>query len=87
MADKLKMSQKKFMLILIPILAILLGTVIAVTAVMNWAKVTMDSFFGKGQQHIIDLEGTEDWTPTTTAPPITTARRRPKPPLPRPRSR
>lgn len=33
MADKLKMSQKKFMLILIPILAILLGTVIAVTAV------------------------------------------------------
>ena len=61
MADKLKMSQKKFMLILIPILAILLGTVIAVTAVMNWAKVTMDSFFGKGQQHIIDLEGTEDW--------------------------
>lgn len=61
MEKKKKMSQKVFMIILIPIIAVLLGTIIAVTAVMNWASVTMDSFFGKGVQHIIDLEGTEEW--------------------------
>lgn len=61
MEGKQKMSQKLFMLIMIPVLVILLGTVIAVTAVMNYFKVTMDVYLGRGELHLVPLEGTENW--------------------------
>lgn len=56
-----KMSNKTFLCIWVPILAILLATIIAVTCVMNAYSVTLDNFLGRGERHVTNVEGTETW--------------------------
>lgn len=58
---RLKMSNRTFLCIWIPILAILLATIIAVTCVMNAYSITLDNFFGRGERHVDNVEGTENW--------------------------
>ncbi len=59
--DKLKMSNKRFLIIMVPILVVLLAAIIVVTAVMNFFAPLMDAFLGKGTRHIMEVEGTSDW--------------------------
>lgn len=59
--NKLKMSNKRFAAIMIPILAIFLVLVIGVTVAMNLFSNNMNMFFGRGTQHIVALENTADW--------------------------
>lgn len=59
--EKKKMSLRKYLIIWLPILAILLALVIAVTAIMNFFAGTMDTYLGKGERLTTEVEGTEDW--------------------------
>ena len=45
--DKLKMSNKRFLIIMVPILVVLLAAIIVVTAVMNFFAPLMDAFWVK----------------------------------------
>lgn len=58
---KKRMSERQFLLFLIPPLAILLGTVIALTAVMEHYSYSMDIFFGRGERKIVQSGDTDDW--------------------------
>ncbi len=49
------------MLIVLPAALLVLGTATAVTSVMNYYASTMDMFFGKGEEVLTPLSGTEDW--------------------------
>ena len=59
--DKLKMSNKRFMVIMIPIIVFLVAAMITVTCVMNYFGLVMDKVFGQGARHIVNVEGTETW--------------------------
>lgn len=59
--DKLRMSNKRFIAILAPIIVVLLALLIGVTVAMNFFAPTMDTFLGKGARHVINPEGTEKW--------------------------
>ncbi len=59
--DKLKMSNKRFMAIMIPVIVFLVAAMIAVTCVMNAYKYVLDTYLGIGARHTILAEGTEDW--------------------------
>lgn len=56
-----KMSQNKFLLILIPFMALLLGLIIAVTAVMNYFAESLDTYLGRGKRYVTNIQGTENW--------------------------
>ena len=58
---KLKMSNKRFLIIVVPVLAVLLALIIAATAVMTHFAPLMDGTFGKGTRHVLEAEGTENW--------------------------
>lgn len=60
-STKRKMSMKRFLAIMIPLLVLLTGVIIAVTAVMNYWKVVMNQVFGYPEIIVKDLEGTENW--------------------------
>lgn len=59
--DKLRMSNKRFIAILSPIIVFLLAAIITVTCVMNFYGIVMDKVFGQGTRHVINVEGTESW--------------------------
>ena len=59
--DKLRMSNKRFMAILIPVLVILLVLVIGVTVAMNLFSATMNMYLGRGERQVINPEGVESW--------------------------
>ncbi len=61
MEKKLKMSNKHFKLILIPVMAIILAMSVAATAVMNYFSVSMDVYLGKGERHVENVESAEAW--------------------------
>lgn len=58
---KKKMGMKKFLLVLVPFMVLLLGVIIAVTAVMNYHHRIMDNILGQAPIRITPMEGTEDW--------------------------
>ena len=58
---KLKMSNKRFLIIMVPVLVVLLAAIIAATAVMTYYAPLMDGTFGKGKRNVLEAEGTEDW--------------------------
>ena len=58
---KQKMSLKKFLLILIPLMVFLLGAVISITAVMNYFRPVMDNQFGRPPIHVTQKEESKDW--------------------------
>lgn len=59
--NKKRMSHKLFLLILIPLMILLLGLIIAVTAVMNYYEVVMNEYLGRPDIIVKPMEGTEDW--------------------------
>lgn len=59
--DKLRMSNRKFLAVWIPILVVLFATVLVVTIVMNFWSGVMDTYLGRGTRVTVDLEGTENW--------------------------
>ena len=59
--DKLRMSNKRFMAIMIPVGVFLLALIIVAVCVMNSFAPVMDAFFGRGKRHIANVEGTENW--------------------------
>ncbi len=58
---KLKMSNKKFMCIWIPIISVLLCLVIVATVVMNYFSTSMNTYLGTGERQVELPEGAEDW--------------------------
>lgn len=61
MSNKLRMRQGKFMAIWIPVAALLFILCLVVTIVLNTIPKTMDMNFGKGQRHVDNVKGTENW--------------------------
>ncbi len=59
--EHLKMSNRRFRAIMIPILCVVLVLAIIVTVVMNMLGSTMDQFTGRGDRVVTTPEGTEDW--------------------------
>lgn len=58
---KKKMSLRKYLIIWIPLLAILLALTIAATAVMSIFAGSLDTYLGKGERVITTVAGSEDW--------------------------
>lgn len=58
---KQKMSNKKFLAIIIPILLVLLALIIALTAVANVFTGALDTYLGKGKRKVTQIEGTDSW--------------------------
>lgn len=58
---KLKMSRKKFLLILIPLMVLLLALVIAITVAMNAFPIVMNNMFGRPPVFVTPMENTETW--------------------------
>ena len=56
-----RMNQGRFMKIWIPIISVLFVLCLVVTIVLNNMTQTMDSFFGKGERHIVNAENTQTW--------------------------
>ena len=59
--ERLKMSNRRFRAIMIPILCVVLVLAIVVTVVMNMLGTTLDQFVGRGERIVTTPEGTEDW--------------------------
>ena len=58
---KKKMGMKKFLLILVPLMVLLLGAIIAVTAVMNYFRPVMDNILGRPPVYVNPTEENKDW--------------------------
>ncbi len=58
---KKKMSNKKFLAIMIPILAVCTALVIAANVVAGYFAQSLDTYLGKGERVVVKLEGTEKW--------------------------
>lgn len=58
---KLKMSNKRFRVILIPVMSVILITAVAATTIMNYFSVSMNVYLGRGQKHVNNVEGAEEW--------------------------
>lgn len=52
--DKLKMSNKRFMAILIPIMVILVALAIVLTCVANYWSMVLDVYLGRGERHTVN---------------------------------
>ena len=59
--QKLKMSNKRFMSIFVPICAILLALTIGLFVVADNNRTVLNSQLGRGTMHVIRAEGTENW--------------------------
>lgn len=58
---KKRMNNAKFLCLCVPLLAVSLGTMIAVTCVMNYYSGVLDMVLGKGERHIENVEGSDQW--------------------------
>ncbi len=58
---KLKMSNKVFRLIVIPIIAVLLIFAVVLTVVTDYFTPSLDTFLGKGERTATTPPGTDDW--------------------------
>lgn len=61
MDGKLKMSNRKFRLIMIPILVVVVLISSIATVAMNMFSVAMDDYLGSGEVKLEQAEGTENW--------------------------
>lgn len=59
--NRKKMSNRNFMLIVLPIVILLVAVCIIATVVMNSFSYLMDMQFGRGERHVVAAEGTENW--------------------------
>lgn len=59
--SKIRMKNKKFAGIVLPLSAIALAATIALPIVGEMFSVTLDTALGKGQLHVVESEGTETW--------------------------
>lgn len=59
--EKLKMSNRRFRGILIPVMSIVGVLAVVATVAANMMSSTLDTYLGKGQGHVIQKEGVEDW--------------------------
>ena len=59
--NKLKMSNKRFRIIMIPIMSIVAISTITATILLNSFSLQIDSMLGKGKMHVETAEGTENW--------------------------
>lgn len=55
------MSNRNFILIVLPIVILLVAVCIVATVVMNSFSYLMDMQFGRGERHVVTAEGTENW--------------------------
>lgn len=58
---KLKMSNKRFLAIMVPIMAIVLIIAVAVTCVANFFEASLDTYVGRGNRIVNNPENTENW--------------------------
>lgn len=56
-----RMSNRTFRAILIPIAVVLAFVIIIATIAANMIPSLLDDYLGRGEQHIVAAEGTEDW--------------------------
>ncbi len=56
--EKLKMSNKRFMAILIPIMVVLVTLAIVLTCVANYWGMVFDVYLGKGTRHVVNATDT-----------------------------
>jgi len=59
--NKLKMSNKRFLVIWIPILVVLTAFVIVANSLMSYYSPFLDNYLGKGKMNKQTLDGSEDW--------------------------
>ena len=59
--QKLKMSNKRFLAIFVPICAVLLALTIVLFPLSNYFRVLLDNRLGRGNRVVETVEGTEDW--------------------------
>ena len=57
----MKMSNKKFLAITLPIFVVVLAIIIAANVVTSYFAISLDTYLGKGERVIVNLEGTEGW--------------------------
>ena len=60
-AVKKRMSNRTFRMIVIPIVAVLLVVIIAVTMAANMFSGYLDIALGRGEKHVVTIEGSENW--------------------------
>lgn len=60
-SPKQKMSNRKFMAIMIPILTVILAFIIILTTALNSMPLFLDTYLGKGKRTVQTAEGAEDW--------------------------
>lgn len=58
---KLKMSNKRFLAIMIPIMAFLLVLAIAATVVADYFSMSLDTYIGRGNRVVSNPTNTENW--------------------------
>lgn len=58
---KLKMSNKRFLAIMVPIMAIVLIIAVTVTCVANFFEASLDTYVGRGNRVVNNPENTENW--------------------------
>ena len=56
-----KMSNKKFLAIMVPILAVCLVLVIVANVAAGYFAQSLDTYLGKGERVVMNLKGTEKW--------------------------
>lgn len=61
MSSKKKMSQRKFTVVMTPLLAICMGFGIAATCITDYFTPSLDTFLGKGERVVTAPEGSESW--------------------------
>lgn len=60
-AVKKRMSNRTFRMIVIPVIAVLLVAIIAVTMAANMFASYLDVTLGRGDRHVVTIEGAENW--------------------------
>ena len=58
---KIRMSNKLFRRILIPVMALILVVAVAANFVVNYISATMDMMFGGAQSYVVNPDGTDGW--------------------------
>jgi beta-glucosidase len=59
--QKKKMSNRRFLKIWIPLVAILEVLILVVTSLMNTFSQTMDTYLGRGERTVTEVTGSETW--------------------------
>lgn len=52
--DKLKMSNKRFIAILVPIMVLLVVLAVVLTCVANYWSMVLDVYLGRGERHTVN---------------------------------